>query len=578
MTDNNFVIVSAAVSDRGLSEKRPQNEDSYLEMPGLGLFAVADGVGGAQAGDVASQMAMEILGEAFANLQRGGDPEEMMRVAIERANNAIYQMSTDLPQLSTMATTIVALQLTGNIATIGHVGDSRLYRLDGRGSLYRETQDHSVVEEEVRAGRMTAAQAANHPSRNVISRALGAEGAVEVDMKTIMFEANSVFLLCSDGITRHITDFELRELLMSPADPSEVCRQMKEICYSRGAEDNLTAVIVKAVGAGAAVETPVEPAAAAFEPEEATVAAARPAAPVSAYAPAADDEDDEIPTRNLQMPPAAAPPEPYQREEQAMPAAEVPIDADTDEQFLMEEPAAQEPEPIAETYEPAPAAENYEPAPAAAYAAAAPATPAQAPARQEPVRAGNDFRIYHDYAEDEKKGGGLGKILSSLLLLLLGAVAGFGAYYLWQQANPPQLSEVPKLAPQSNDISFATFEKLRREVDADPSVFIANAEKNPPRDSADLYLIGRAHLLKREYEDAKKAFIEARNQLKDFPEPVNRRNLENDITMGLTIVQDKTAQTAFEREMKFLTGGDGPGTPISNSALNANGGGTLSNN
>ena len=113
-----------------------------------------------------------------------------------------------------MATTLVALHVAGNIATIGHVGDSRLYRVDGNGSLFRETQDHSIVEEEVRAGRMTAEQAANHPSRNVISRALGAEPTVEIDMKTIMFEPNTAFLLCSDGITRHINDFEIRELLI----------------------------------------------------------------------------------------------------------------------------------------------------------------------------------------------------------------------------------------------------------------------------------------------------------------------------------------------------------------------------
>ncbi|MDQ3324014.1 MAG: protein phosphatase 2C domain-containing protein, partial [Acidobacteriota bacterium] len=130
MTENNFQIYSAAVSDRGLSKKRPQNEDSFLEMNECGLFAVADGVGGAQAGDVASQMAVEILSEAFVNLRENGDAEEMMRIAIERANESIFQMSHDLPQLSTMATTIVALHISGNIATIGHVGDSRLYRLD----------------------------------------------------------------------------------------------------------------------------------------------------------------------------------------------------------------------------------------------------------------------------------------------------------------------------------------------------------------------------------------------------------------------------------------------------------------
>src|SRR5205085_844508 len=112
--------------------------------------------------------------------------------------------------------------------------DSRLYRVDTSGNIFRETQDHSVVEEEVRAGRMTPAQAASHPSRNVISRALGAENTVQVDMKTIMFEPNTTFLLCSDGITRHIEDHELKHLLSSGNLPEQNCEAMKYICYDRG--------------------------------------------------------------------------------------------------------------------------------------------------------------------------------------------------------------------------------------------------------------------------------------------------------------------------------------------------------
>src|SRR5205085_3927816 len=135
-------------------------------------------------------------------------------------NVSIFQMAQDSPNFSAMATTIVALQVDGHVATIGHVGDSRLYRVSPDGRLHRETQDHSVVEEEVRAGRMTPQQAATHPSRNVISRALGAEPTVEIDMKTIMFEPNTSFLLCSDGITRHIDDFEIRDLLNSGQKPS----------------------------------------------------------------------------------------------------------------------------------------------------------------------------------------------------------------------------------------------------------------------------------------------------------------------------------------------------------------------
>src|SRR3954470_14877201 len=215
---SNIPIQVAAISDRGLSEKRPLNEDSFLSDPERRIFAVADGVGGAQAGEVASKTAVEVLDEAFRHQVDGADIEDLMEIAIQRANVSIFQMAQDSPKLSAMATTVVALQVDGHVATIGHVGDSRLYRLSPDGQLHRETADHSVVEEEVRAGRMTPEQASNHPSRNVISRALGAEETVEVDLKTKEVEDGTTFLLCSDGITRHIPDPEIREILTSGPD------------------------------------------------------------------------------------------------------------------------------------------------------------------------------------------------------------------------------------------------------------------------------------------------------------------------------------------------------------------------
>ena len=250
---NNVPIEVAAISDRGLSEKRPLNEDSFLSDPERRIFAVADGVGGAQAGEVASKTAVEVLDEAFRHQVDGADIEDLMEIAIQRANSSIFQMAHDSPKLSAMATTVVALHLNGHIATIGHVGDSRLYRLSPDSSLHRDTADHSVVEEEVRAGRMTPEQAAHHPSRNVISRALGAESTVEVDMKTIEVEDGTAFLLCSDGITRHLPDSEIHDLLAGTRDLEEVCAEMKRRCYERGAEDNLTAVIVRV---GSFVPTP----------------------------------------------------------------------------------------------------------------------------------------------------------------------------------------------------------------------------------------------------------------------------------------------------------------------------------
>src|SRR5438105_8227656 len=238
-------LEAAAISDRGLNEKRPLNEDSMLSDKGRHIFAVADGVGGAQAGEVASKTAIETLEEAFREHKSDEDAEDLLEIAIQRANDTIYRMSRENPGMAMMATTIVALHLSGLRATVGHVGDSRLYRLTPTGQLRRETEDHSLVEEEVRAGRMTPEQAATHPGRNVISRALGAEQSVEVDMRTIEVESGTTFLLCSDGITRHIPDQELSTLLRHSPTLDAACEEFKRVCYERGAEDNLTAVLVR---------------------------------------------------------------------------------------------------------------------------------------------------------------------------------------------------------------------------------------------------------------------------------------------------------------------------------------------
>jgi protein phosphatase len=250
MTENPTAlpVEAASVTDRGLSEKRPENEDSMLCDPARRIFAVADGVGGAQAGEVASQTAIEVLTEAFTNHGSGEDAEDLMEIAIQRANDSIYRLSREQPKFAMMATTIVALHVEGLRATVGHVGDSRLYRLKPDGKLQRETDDHSLVEEEVRAGRMTPEQALNHPGRNVISRALGAEASVEVDLRSFEVESGTLFLLCSDGITRHIPDEQLASILRSAHDLEAACAELKRVCYERGAEDNLTAVVVRVGG------------------------------------------------------------------------------------------------------------------------------------------------------------------------------------------------------------------------------------------------------------------------------------------------------------------------------------------
>src|ERR1044071_8415667 len=240
-----FQVQSASLTDRGLNERRPLNEDALLHDRERQIFAVADGVGGAEAGEVASQTAIEVLDEAFRHQTDGADIEDLMELAIQRANASIHQMAQEHARFSMMATTIVALHIKGDVATFGHVGDSRLYRFTPDGQLHRETEDHSIVEEEVRAGRMTPEQDAKHPRKNVITRALGAEQGVEVDMKTMEVEEGTEFLLCTDGITRHISDNELRQLMVVSNNLDELCDELKRRCYERGAEDNLTVVAVR---------------------------------------------------------------------------------------------------------------------------------------------------------------------------------------------------------------------------------------------------------------------------------------------------------------------------------------------
>lgn len=271
-TQTSLEINFSAVSDRGLNERRPLNEDSYLAEPESHIFVVADGVGGAEAGEVASQTAVEVLGEAFKHHREGDDIEDLMEIAIQRANESIYRMAREHPQFASMATTVVALHLNGNRATIGHVGDSRLYLLTPDEKLYRETNDHSIVEDEVRAGRLTPEEALTHPGRNIINRALGAEATVEVDLKTIEVENGTTFLLCSDGVTRHITDDEIEHILAA-RNLDAACATMKQTCYERGAEDNLTAVIVR-LGQSLATESFIDTAR--DLDEEPTIAHARP--------------------------------------------------------------------------------------------------------------------------------------------------------------------------------------------------------------------------------------------------------------------------------------------------------------
>ena len=184
--------------------QRNANEDSlFTRAP---LFVVADGMGGAQAGEVASKTAAE----SFDRELPAGPPERVLRETIEAANRTIHERARSDPDLAGMGTTITAaiVDLEAEEVAIGHVGDSRAYRLRG-GKLERLTRDHSLVEEMRRKGQLTEAQAEDHPQRSIITRALGPEPEVEVDLQTVPAQAGDVFLICSDGLTTMLGDEQI---------------------------------------------------------------------------------------------------------------------------------------------------------------------------------------------------------------------------------------------------------------------------------------------------------------------------------------------------------------------------------
>ncbi|HXG66113.1 MAG TPA: protein phosphatase 2C domain-containing protein [Blastocatellia bacterium] len=245
-----------SICDRGLNPRRTVNQDRFLALPERGLFAVFDGVGGQRAGEVASQTAAETIEEALAGTDARLAPD-LIRRAIEFANRDIYELAESDPAYRTMATTVALLHLDHDRATIAHVGDSRVYRLED-GRIYRETIDHTDLNDRVRAGLISAEQAAGQEESNVINRALGVGAEVDVEIKTIRLREGTRFLLCSDGVYKHLTDEEIARMLAAYEDPQRAAEELKRAVYERGADDNLTAIIVQAGRA----KTPVAKAAA----------------------------------------------------------------------------------------------------------------------------------------------------------------------------------------------------------------------------------------------------------------------------------------------------------------------------
>ena len=221
-------------SDTG--RQRTANEDSYFAREPL--FAVADGMGGAQAGEVASRIAAE----AFEPAERGSEAAEaFLRTIAERANRQIHSLAQHDASRSGMGTTLTAAVLDGDDVVIGHVGDSRAYRLRD-GELKLLTSDHSLVEELRKQGRLTDEQAEDHPQRSIITRALGPEPDVEVDTMTYSARPDDVYLICSDGLTTMIKEPEVARILTEAPNLEEATKQLVEAANVAGGRDNITVV------------------------------------------------------------------------------------------------------------------------------------------------------------------------------------------------------------------------------------------------------------------------------------------------------------------------------------------------
>jgi protein phosphatase len=242
---------SASATDPG--RKRRQNEDSFVARPPI--FAIADGMGGARAGEIASALAASALKDTTAN---GGGPA-LVKELVQEANRRVHERASTDPSTSGMGTTMtVALVEPGGELTFGHVGDSRAYLLRGD-RLEQLTDDHSLVAELVRRGELSASDAEVHPQRSVITRALGTDPDVDVDAFTWQPEAGDVYLLCSDGLSDMVAGTTIEEILVRHrGDLDTAAKALVKAANRGGGDDNITAVLFEMVEGDAEPAAPTD--------------------------------------------------------------------------------------------------------------------------------------------------------------------------------------------------------------------------------------------------------------------------------------------------------------------------------
>ncbi|AEI65498.1 protein phosphatase 1 [Corallococcus macrosporus] len=237
--------------------KRNHNEDNFLMLPEEFLFCVADGMGGHSSGEIASRIAVDELGEFYKLTSKDQDctwpfkmdktrnyDENRLATGIKLANARIFEKASSESKYKGMGTTIVTAHFTQSAVYVGHVGDSRVYYFRG-GALKQVTEDHSLLNDYLKAKKLTPEEVENFPHKNVIVRALGMKENVQVDVSRVEPQEDDVFLLCSDGLSGMVTDAQMQEILQRTPELEKACSQLIDMANAAGGNDNVTCVLAR---------------------------------------------------------------------------------------------------------------------------------------------------------------------------------------------------------------------------------------------------------------------------------------------------------------------------------------------
>jgi PPM family protein phosphatase len=236
-------LSAAALSDVGM--RRSANEDAYALAPKLGLYLVADGMGGHVAGQLASHLAAEHTVRALEKVAaREATLTEKLRYCVAAANHRVFATAKEKPEVAGMGTTMVALLAGGGRLALAHVGDSRAYLVRG-GRIRQLTDDHSLVAELVRRRQISPDAAQDHPHRHVLTRAVGVRRSVDPDLAELTPAPGDVIVLCSDGLTTHVQDPEIAALAAAEPDLEQACARLVGLANARGGDDNITVALVR---------------------------------------------------------------------------------------------------------------------------------------------------------------------------------------------------------------------------------------------------------------------------------------------------------------------------------------------